>query len=399
MRTPSVIVVNEEDLALRISSRLGMATEVPLDVESNGLHAYRAITCTVQLGIVANEAVEEVAVLDPIVGGPAILSAFRDVFGERGPVKIVHDLAFDARMLARAGAPLGNVFDTSLAARFLGVTSTSLASLVQARLGVTLSKHLQHHDWGKRPLGEEVHEYLAADVVHLPALARLLRAELAEKGIAEEVDVETRYRLSTALVEEDDARPPYARIKGAIDLDPPSLAVLRAVAMVRERAADQWDVPPFKVIGNDVLFVLAKKKPTTLEAVRATRGLDRGRGAALTGELLDAIRDAVSAGDVPADERAAFFTPRPPPARALIDARRGREHRLSAFRRAEAKRRGVDEQVVLPGHCLQDLADLAPSTLEVLATVGGIGTIRVERYGAALLSAIAGSGSQGVVQE
>ena len=220
----------------------------------------------------------------------------------------------------------------------------------------------------------------------------MLRAELEEKGIAVEVQLETEYRLATALADEgDDPRPPYARIKGAADLDAPALAVLRAVADVRERAAERLDSPPFKVLGNDVLFVLARKQPRGVDAVCAVRGLDHGRGAGLAHELAGAIDAAIALGDVPADERAAFFTPKPPLPRALIDARRGREHRLTAFRRAEAKRRGVDEQVVLPGHCLQDIADRAPTTLEDLATIGGIGAIRVERYGDAIIAAVRGN--------
>src|SRR3989442_1782983 len=123
MSMPRVILVDDAERARTVAERLPAGIEIPLDLESNGLHAYRATTCTVQLGVVAGELVEEVVVLDPIVGGAPVLAAFRDVFGASGPIKIVHDLAFDARMLAREGVPLGNVFDTSLAVRFLGVTS------------------------------------------------------------------------------------------------------------------------------------------------------------------------------------------------------------------------------------------------------------------------------------
>ena len=159
MSAPRVIVVDDAEVARTLAARAQSSAPLPLDVESNGLHAYRAVTCTVQVGLVGPDgvAVDEVVVLDPIIGGAAVLAAFRAVFGAAGPLKIVHDLAFDARMLARDGVPLANVFDTSLAARFLGVTSTSLASLVEARLGVKLEKGLQHHDWRRRPLGPELH--------------------------------------------------------------------------------------------------------------------------------------------------------------------------------------------------------------------------------------------------
>ena len=399
MSAPRILVADSARAIAEVARTIARASVVPIDVESNGLHAYRAALCTLQIGVVEGDGVEvaEVHVVDPVVAARSapideVLAPLRDALGASGPKKIVHDLGFDARILAKHALPLGNVFDTSLAARFLGVTSTSLAAIVQARLGVVLSKELQQHDWGKRPLDAESLPYLAADVAHLPAIARGLEEEVANKGIGPELEAETAWRLSTALAarDDDDPRPPWARIKGMQELDGPTLAVLRQLADVREEAARRWDVPPFKVIPNETLIALARKRPKSAYEARAVRGLDRGRGAAIVGELLSAIRRSERERDVPAAERDAFLAPPPPLSRAQIDARRGREHRLLRWRRAEAKRRGVDEQVVLPGHCVQELADRAPATREELATIGGIGAVRVERDAEAILAAVAG---------
>lgn len=391
--TETIIVEGAEAIALT-SLRLASAQCLAIDVESNGLHAYRASLCTLQIGVVDGDAdvVSTVYVVDSLGVSDAELAPLRAPLGDAGPRKLVHDLAFDARLLARRGVPIGRLFDTSIAARFLGVTSTGLAALVAARVGATLSKELQHHDWARRPLGPEVLPYLAADVAHLPALARSLEADIESKGIALEVEAETAFRLAGALADLDDLdpRPPYARIKGASELDPIALAVLRRLAEVREGAAQRWDVPAFKVLGNEQLLQLARKRPSTLHDARAIPGVDRGRGASLGPELLAAIAHGAREADVPAAERDAFFARPPPPARALVEARRAREHRLSAFRRAEAKRRGVDEQVVLPGHCLQEIADRAPSTREELATIGGIAETRIDRYADEILRAVAG---------
>ena len=69
---------------------------------------------------------------------------------------------------------------------------------------------------------------------------------------------------------------------------------------------------------------------------------------------------------------------------------------LSRWRRAEAGRRGVDMQVVLPGHCTADvvgaLASHEPAAprgseqlLEALSSVHGFGACRAARYGPALI--------------
>ena len=72
----------------------------------------------------------------------------------------------------------------------------------------------------------------------------------------------------------------------------------------------------------------------------------------------------------------------------VVRARRAREQRLTKWRKEEAKKRSVDEQVVLPGHCLQGLADIDDPSLEAIARVPGIGAFRSARNGAALVEVL-----------
>ena len=119
-----------------------------------------------------------------------------------------------------------------------------------------------------------------------------------------------------------------------------------------------------------------------LEKIRGATGGHRAR--ALAPLMLDAVRAALDGEVVPENERAMLDRPRPP--QALVKARRARENRLSSWRKAEAKRRGVDEQAILPGHCLQDLADLDDdASITSLATIAGLGAFRIERDGEALM--------------
>ncbi len=276
-----VVVVDRADELREVVRALEASDELPIDVESNGLHAYRPALCTVQIARVRDGVVDRIFVLDGLALGRDALAPLAPLLSSGGPPKIVHDLAFDARILAREGIALGGVLDTAVAARFLGIASTGLSSLVESRLGVKLSKELQHHDWGRRPLDPAVLPYLAADVAHLPALSRALFDEARARDVLPEIEAETRYRLDCAIAacEEEDPRPPWVRIKGASALEPVALAVLRAIAEVREDAARRWDLPPFKVVGNEVLLELARARPTDASKLRAIRGLDRGRAA------------------------------------------------------------------------------------------------------------------------
>ena len=373
-----------------LAEQLLRAPTLYIDLESNGLHAYTAGLCTLQILDPARG--DEVIVVDPFRLPDEALAPLRPVLGPQGPLKILHDLSFDSRILAQHGLELGHVFDTALASRFLGVAATGLASLAEARLGLKLSKKLQHHDWGRRPLDEEALAYLAADVRVLPPLAEQIMREVAEKGIQPELDEEILYRLSTAKADANvpDPRPPYVRIKDGEKLPPAALAILREVAEVREQSAKRMNVPPFKVLDNAVLIALATAPPTSAADLSGIRGLQHPRAQALHGPLLEAVARGKAAGDIPASERKEHFTATARLPREVATANRAREQRLTVWRKAEAARRKVDEQAILPGHVLRRLTDGSVTDLAALEATPGVGAFRATRDGAAILAALAG---------
>jgi len=382
-RGASQLVTREDELE-RAAEQLSTSPRVALDLESNGMFAYRAVACVIQ--IAAGEAVV-------IVDGLATsLAPLGELLASEKTEKVVHDVAFDARILAEAGVRLANVRDTAVAARMLGRSATGLAALLASELGVAIDKKMQHHDWSERPLDRAALEYLAGDVVHLSALADRLFGEVGERGIGREVEEETRYRLAQAILAAatPDARPPYVRLKGVERAPKGDLPILRHLAELRERHARDLGVPPYKVLAPDVLFAIAAAKPEDMTALERIRGATSGRRArAMAAEVLDAVACGVEDGAIPDEDRVWFDKPRLPG--AVLRARRAREQRLTQWRRAEAKLRGVDEQAVLPGHCLQDLADLEEPSLDAIASVPGIGAFRVARDGSALLSALEGA--------
>jgi ribonuclease D len=379
------LVVSDERALSRVIESAGAANRVAVDVEASGMFAYRARTCTVQL---AWGQPAQVAVVDALATSIVPLAS---LLGRDGPVKIIHDVGFDARLFAESGIELGNVHDTATAARMLGRVATGLASLLEAELGVHVSKALQHHDWRIRPLDERLLVYLATDVAHLEALELKIWGEVHALGIEDAVLEETRHRVATALAAvATPVPPPYARIKGAARLEPRELAALRVIAELRESEAHRRDVPPHNVASADALIAIARARPTTVDALVKVRGIATASPAerAFAGALVQAL--ATAPDEVPSEDRRYFETPRLPP--DVVKARRGRETRLLAWRRGEAKRRGVDEQVVLPGHCVHDTVDAEVTTVGDLARIAGIGAFRVARDGEAIVAAMRGDG-------
>jgi ribonuclease D len=379
-RAKPLLITREEELD-RVARRLALSPRVAFDLESNGMHAYRATACIIQL-----ECEGEIFIIDSMATSLAPLG---DLLASPETEKIVHDVAFDARILAEAGVRLANARDTSLAARMLTRPATGLASLLESELGVHIDKKMQQHDWGQRPLTAAMVTYLAGDVVHLSQLADRLFDEVRERGIAEEVEEETQYRLAQAVsgAGGEDPRPAYVRLKGIDRVPAAELPILRHLANIREQLARELDVPPYKVLGPDVLFEIARAKPETLDDLAKIRGAMGGRRArSIASDLLDAVAAGIEDREIPEEERAWFEKPRI--AGALLRARRAREQRLNKWRKEEAKKRAVDEQVILPGHCLQDLADIDEPSLEAIAAIPGIGAFRVERHGEGLLVAL-----------
>ena len=140
------LAVDEGALAA-IVARASASARVAVDVESNGLHAYRPSLCTAQLAW-GTGAATEIAIVDTLATPATPLAPLFT----GGVIAVLHDLTFDVRLLREHGVALGAVRDTSVAARLLGKPAQGLASLLAGELGITVDKALQHHDWAARPL-------------------------------------------------------------------------------------------------------------------------------------------------------------------------------------------------------------------------------------------------------
>jgi ATP-dependent DNA helicase RecQ len=73
--------------------------------------------------------------------------------------------------------------------------------------------------------------------------------------------------------------------------------------------------------------------------------------------------------------------------------------RLRSWRAATAKEQGVPAYVVFSDATLRGIAELAPTSTAALGTVSGVGEVKLERYGPAVLAVVAevvgNSGSAG----
>lgn len=373
-----IFIDNTPQLQALLTEAL-LQPRIAVDLESDGLFRYRPRLCTLQLQVNAQLVVVDTLAIED-------LSLLAPLLSEEGPQKVIHDLSFDARMLRRQGLPLGNVFDTALTARLLGLPATGLSALLKTYCNVQVDKELQQYDWGRRPLEPHTLDYLYEDVAHLFNLQDALQQEVENQGIMEELRAETHYTLAQALQEPSaPPKPPWLRVKRAQHLSPLEQAVLRALCNFREDVAAERNVPPFRVLHDRMLLQLATIRPRNAGALRRGPARLPSHAQPLIPGLLAAIHAGVNQKAPPTEDLASV--PPPPPAgeRSL---RRKVEKALSSWRKAEAQRREVDPQVILPGHALHDLAQHRPKTMPELEQVAGLGQGRIERYGSQWLTIV-----------
>lgn len=211
-----------------------------------------------------------------------------------GPgVCIMHAADQDLEVLELAcGALPATLFDTQVAAGFLGFSSPSLSSLTERLLGLRLTKGDRLTDWLQRPLTAGQRSYAAADVAHLHDLHREIvrRLDACERTSWAEQECEVlRVRPHTP----QDPDTAWWRIKDSRSLRGASRGIAQAVAAWRERRAAEIDKPPRMVLADLALLGVAHRAPTSMGELRDIRGLD---GRYLKGDAGPEILAAVQEG-------------------------------------------------------------------------------------------------------
>jgi ribonuclease D len=343
-----------------------------LDTESDSLHHHREKVCLVQVGI------EEAGwLVDPLSARD--LSPLRPLLADPATVKVLHGADYDVTTLKRDfGFTFAGLFDTMIAARFLGLPEIGLQALLRTEFGIALTKESQKDDWSRRPLTPTQEAYALADVTHLIALYERLAARLESAGRLDWVREESA--AVAALEPARRGRDPEAwqKVKGVRRLTRRQQAVLRAVHAWRDALAERTDVPAFKLLSAETLLDLAERQPRDVTALAAIKGLlPRLRREA------DAILAAIARASALPEEELPMLTSTPRP--VVSEATRRRIDALRAWRAAEAVRIAVDVSVVLPQRLLERVAEVDPRAPADLEKVEGLRRWRRDVFGEALV--------------
>jgi ribonuclease D len=314
------------------------------------------------------------------------LSPLQPLFGDSSVRVVVHAGANDlAELKWRYGFAFASIFDTSIAARLIGGRELGLDTLLATWLGVELPPSRQRDDWSVRPLRPDQETYAAADVIHLFALEARLTEELARLGRLAWAVEESQALAEQPAPDRTIDPTAYASIRGARDLGPRGLSILKELYELRDRLARAADRPPFKVISNETLLRLAQTAPRETAALAEVPGCTPRLIARWGPALLEAVERALALPDaeLPALERSI----RPPGSAAASR----RAEVLKRWRTQAAERYGLDPGVLLPNRLIGAVAGAGPARLEDLARIDGLRRWRVETFGAEILAALGSS--------
>ena len=200
-----------------------------------------------------------------------------------------------------------NVFDTQVAAGFAGYAAQAgYLGLLHDALHIRLAKSASFTRWDARPLTDEQLSYAREDVEHLLPLADHIQDRLRERGRLEWAREEC-VAIADAT-DERDAEEVWRRLPRSSGLDAGERAVARELAAWRERTAEREDRPVGSVVRDPTLVELAKRQPSSRDALSQIRGLNpdvlRRRGA----DLIAAIERGQAAEPIRLEAEERFST-------------------------------------------------------------------------------------------
>ena len=263
---------------------------IAFDTEFVSEHTYRPQLCLLQVAAAGRlVAIDTLAVSD--------LRPFWDLIVEEGREIIVHagreEMGF---CLEATGRQPQRLIDVQIAAGLIGLEyPAGYGSLIYKLLGVSAAKGETRTDWRRRPLSERQIKYALDDVRHLHPLRDKIASRLEQLGRFDWLSEE----MTSWQAELTDAfsRERWRKVTGSSSLSGRSLAIVRELWRWRDSDARRRDCPPRKILRDDLIVELAKRRSADPTQIRAIRGFERRDLRAIVPELAEAIDRALTLED------------------------------------------------------------------------------------------------------
>lgn len=289
--------------------RLADLPHLAFDTEFVSEHTYRSQLCLIQVA-----APGVLAVIDTLKIRE--LDGFWRLLTDPGRTTVVHAGREEMGFILHAiKARPANLFDVQVAAGLVDHDyPAGYAAIVRRFLNETTSKGETRTDWRQRPLSPAQIEYALDDVRHLEELWRRLEAKLVSLGRRDWMQQEMAMWQDD--VEESFVRKRWRRVSGLNGMPRRELAIARELWHWRDGVAESRDMPPKRVLRDDLLVELCKRKSSDPRQISAIRGMQRSDLRHIIGGISEAIDRGLTLPDeeLPGGERHRA----PPPQLAML---------------------------------------------------------------------------------
>lgn len=367
-------LIEQNHLLRQVCDDLRHESELALDLEADSLHHYREKVCLLQLSTRS-----ATWLIDPLQVND--LSPLGGLLAKPHLTTVFHGGDYDIRSLHRDfGITVAQMFDTMIAAQFLGITEFGLAALLRSHYGIELDKRFQKADWSKRPLTPEMADYAADDTAHLLRLADELKGRLQLCGRYDWVVEECALVAENRMAEKGDG-PLFLACKGAGKLQRRNLAVLEELLQFRDACARELDRPAFKVISSESLMILAEKPPASVHDMNGVTGITPK----LINRYGELLMDAVQRGmSLPEEKLPRFPRSKGEPNPGI----KSRVAHLKKWREEFCKKIELSTGLIAPNWLLEKIAEQCPEDRDQLAGIAGIRRWQMTLWGDELLAIV-----------
>jgi ribonuclease D len=282
--------INTGDQLQQFCDSIAECPLIAFDTEFVSEDSYRPHLCLIQ---VATE--DQLAIIDPMHVEQT--EPFWQLLATPGRKVIAHAAREESRFCYRfTGKPIAGLFDTQLAAGFVGMEyPASLGTLVQRLVNKTLPKGETRTNWSRRPLTQDQITYALHDVTDLmemyDKLFSMVREIDREHWLTEETEIFQQKVIDA------ETRENWRRVSGSSGLNPRQLEAVRQLWLWRENRAKDMDRLPRRVLRDDLIVELARRGLTDQRKIKSIRGMERRGFADHYGDLAAAIQTALDTAD------------------------------------------------------------------------------------------------------
>lgn len=284
----STQTITEADDLDQLCQRLSAVDLIGIDTEFVSEDTFYPDLCLIQI---ASE--DELAVID--TGAIQDLKPFWTMLTGGDHVTILHAGREELNFMMRAvGARPKHLFDVQIAAGFCSNEYPSAyGSVVSKFLGNKVAKGEQRTDWRKRPLTAAQIDYALEDVRYLiPLYRRFIELLTESKRLSWFEDEMESWQLE---VESALTRKDWRRVSGIGKLNPRQLAIVKELWTWRHEEAQRRNQPQKRLLRDDLIVELAKRKVASPERIMAIRGMERSAVKRKAVELAECVRRGLEA--------------------------------------------------------------------------------------------------------